>query len=58
MHWTISSKGMMHQERRRQLDLAAQHKERSVVVPINDERNSLQFAAKIYMVETMKKEKK
>ena len=33
-------------------------KERSVVVPISDERNSLQFAAKIHMVETMKKEEK
>ena len=38
--------------------LTLQHEERSVVVPISDERNSLQFAAKIHMVETMKKEEK
>ena len=42
--WCIESEGD---------SLALRRKERSIAAPISNERNSLQFTAKIYVVETM-----
>ena len=42
--WCIESEGG---------SLALRRKERSIAAPISNERNSLQFTAKIYVVETM-----